>query len=185
MTNSRRSRFQVIPTRVRRRTIWDDGPITATDGQQMSAAGKSVWATGVVLALDAMSTITRMRGIVDLYLELSTSAGDGMTGAVGLGIVSSDASGIGQTAIPGPVSDPSWPGWIWYHYWTVRGVAIQSAGSDTARNAFADLHLVIDSKAQRIMKTGETLIGMFEVGTETGNAAVRGFGQVRVLLKLP
>jgi len=123
--------------------------------------------------------------MVTLMLDLSTGAGDGFTGSLGIGIVSNDAFTVGQTAVPGPSSDPSWPGWMWHQYFHMTGIATQSAGQDTGVNAFADvLRIEIDSKAQRIFKSNETMFGMFERESEVGTAGLRMFANTRVLAKL-
>ncbi len=166
----------------KRLTAWDSGPQRSLGS--LSATGKAGFTTGVVLAQDSKATIVRIRGSILFQLTLATAAGDGMSGAVGLGIVSSDAFAVGTTAIPGPFSDPEWPGWMWHSFWHLNGVAAQSLGADVSRNSNADLRLEIDTKAMRKWSVGETLMGMFEIAVETGTAAVAVTADTRVLVKL-
>ena len=166
----------------RRKTSWGPGPNAVRTA--VSAIGKTIWTNGVILSVEDVGTIVRTRGEIAILLSLATAAGDGMNGAVGLGIVSSQAFGIGPTAVPGPFADAEWEGWLWHSYWSVRGVASQSLGQDVARNAGADLRIPIDSKAMRILSNNETLMGCFEVAVETGTANINFIADTRLLLKL-
>ena len=182
MAHSRRSSFR-SPRSSRRATSWDSGPEQlAVVGS--SAVGKTVWATGVALGKEEKATLVRLHGLLAGTLSRAVSAGDGMSGAVGIGLVSNDAAAVGATAIPGPFSDPSWPGWWFHQYFDLRGVAAQTIGQDVARNAGLDLHMPLDSKAMRIMGSAETLVGVFEVGTETGDAQINWSAQTRILVKM-
>jgi len=167
----------------RRQVAWDGGPfMTITD---ISATGKLLWTIGVVLDKDEESTIVRIRGQILARLVLSTAAGDGMSFAVGLGLVNSQAFTAGAGSVPGPGTDPDWGGWLWHQYFYVYGTAAQSLGQDTARNANSDVRIEIDSKAMRKMDSNQTLFGMFEVQAEAGTATVRLLADTRVLVKLP
>ena len=167
----------------RRKTVWDAGPLTTVGGQTSATVGKVLWTTAVALASDAVGTLVRTRGHILVQLDLATAAGDGFLGAIGLGIASSDAFNTAG-ALPGPFSDPAWPGWFWHQFFSLRGVAAQSQGADIARNAMADLRIDIDSKAMRIQKSNEVLFGMLETGSETGTAGLHFTAQTRLLYKL-
>ncbi len=175
-------RFQHRNQSQRRKTAWDFGPNLTVVAS--TAVQKRVWTNGIALAAESQSTITRIRGQISLYLDLVTAAGDGFSGAIGLGIVTADAFAIGETAMPGPFSDPEWNGWIWHEFFTLRGVAAQSSGENIARNATADRQITIDSKAQRIFRSNEVLFGMTELAVETGTAGMTMQGDTRVLFKL-
>ncbi len=180
---SRRSR-SAFPRSQRRKTFWDDGPLTTIGGQTSVTVEKVPWATGAILATESMVTLVRTRGEILIQLDLATAAGDGFAGALGIGIVSGDAAVVGATAMPGPFSDADWPGWLWHQYFHLRGVASQSQGQDVARNSMADLRIQIDSKAQRIIKSNETVFGMLETASETGTAGLFFVAQTRILSKL-
>lgn len=166
----------------RRKTAWGFGPDSAQ--QSLTSTGQTLWSTGVVLVAEVEATIVRLRGEILFQLDLATSAGDGFTGAVGIGIVTSDAFAIGAGSMPGPLTNSDAQLWMWHQFITIRGVAAQSQGADIGRNAFADVRYQIDSKAMRIFHNNETLFGMTEFGVETGTAGVVQSADVRVLAKL-
>ncbi len=168
--------------RSRRATTWDSGPNQTK--ATLSATGKTIWTNGVTLVGDSEVTIVRTRGQLIIQVNLATSASDGMNGAVGLGIVSSEAFAAGAASVPGPFSQPDWQGWFWHEYWSVYGVAAQSAGQDVARNANVDQRIVIDSKAMRKLKFNEVIFGCWEVAAETGTAAIIVQADVRQLVKI-
>ena len=75
----------------------------------------------------------------------------------GLIIVSSDAQAAGATASPGPGSDRE-QAWIW------TGQLFVSSGDEAAVvDQRLSTSIAIDSKAQRKMKQGDTLVFMVEV----------------------
>ena len=121
-----------------------------------------------------------------MQLDLATAAGDGFLGALGIGIVTTDAFDAGITAVPGPFSDSDWDGWIWHHFFQLRGIAVQSQGADVAINSVGGtLRIPIDSKAMRIQSDNEVLFGMTETAVETGTAGMVVVADTRVLDKLP
>jgi len=170
-------------TQTNKRTVtWDLGPNQLI--QPMATAVKRLWTNGIVLTNEAQVTIVRMRGWAQVQLNLATAAGDGMIGAVGIGIVSANAFAAGIASVPGPDADAEWDGWLWHQYFHIRGVTAQSAGENIARNANADLRIEIDSKAMRKLKSNEVLFGMWETSVETGTASIGVEADVRVLSKL-
>ncbi len=180
----RGSRRQFPSQSRRRKTAWGLGP--GADVLPITAGTNRVlWTFGTILGLDSEVTIVRVRGILQLWLDLATSAGDGFAGAAGMGLVNSDAFAAGAGSIPGPFSDPGWEGWQWHHYWNLRGVAAQSQGQDVSRNANADQLIIIDSKAMRKFSENMTFFGMVETDFETGTAGMVFSANTRVLAKLP
>jgi len=169
-------------TRSRRLVAWDRGPCTSQG--TISTVTKLPWATGVTLSQESEATIVRIRGRARIHLRSATTAGDGMSGAVGIGIVTDQAAAIGVTAIPGPFTDADWSGWIWHSYFQIYAVVSQVADADKARNANIDVTLDIDSKAMRKFTQNQTLIAMWEVGVELGAVAINVVGDTRVLVKL-
>ena len=174
--------FQRQTRSPRRLTSWGVGPQAVRTA--VSSIGKTLWTTGVILGIPA-GTLVRTRGEVGMSLSLATNAGDGFNGAVGIGIVTTDAFDIGVTAVPGPFSDPDWEGWLWHSYWSLRGVAAQSLGQDVARNAVGgELKIPIDSKAMRKWSENETMIGVLEAAVETGVSNMNFVADTRLLVKL-
>jgi len=171
------------PIRSKRTVTWDAGPSSTI--VSVTGASKNLFTTGIALNAEAETTIVRTRGEIFMQLDLVTAAGDGFNGAVGLGIVTSDAFGAGTAAVPGPFGDPSWDGWFFHQYWTLRGIAAQSQGADVPINApGGTLRIPIDSKAMRKFKSNETIFGMIEVAVETGTAGLIFRGDTRQLHKL-
>ena len=180
MALQRRSRH--LARSQKRESVWDAGPNLVIAA--ISATGKTLWTNGRVLATESKATIVRIRGVMTFQLDLATAAGNGLSGAVGIGLVSQEAFAAGVASIPGPFDQPEWKGWMWHHYFSIRGVAAQSAGADVARNVSADLRLEIDSKAMRKMGSNETLFGIIDVEAEDGTASMAVVADTRVLFKL-
>ena len=117
-----------------------------------------------------------------LWLPAITAAFDGFSlVAAGIGIVSTDAAGIGATAMPSPLDDADWPGWVWYY----SGAAIvQPSTGELANNPVASIRLPVDSKAMRKWGINETLFASVAVGAEIGTAQMDMSFNSRILVKL-
>ena len=179
---ARRSAFPARGRTRSRQVAWALGP-EATQ-EVVSSTGKTLWTSGVQLVAEVETTIVRIRGLFSIYLTLGTSPQDGFAGAAGIGIVNSDAFGIGTTAIPNPQTDLEWPGWIWHSFFDVRSIAGQAANEDIGINSgSAVLRLPIDSKAMRKFHQFETLVGMVGV-VESGVASAEFHADTRILAKL-
>ena len=170
-------RRQFVTSGARRRTGWDIGPGSSTL-QTVTASGSIIVGLGSETVLDGI-TIVRIRGLLRLVL-LAGGAAEGFIGAFGICIVSSDAFAVGITAIPSPVDDTDWNGWMWHQYFSLTlSAAFQATGAGPH-----SVDLPIDSKAMR--KTGVnnviTLIGEF---TEIGTSSMTISADSRVLAKLP
>ena len=164
----------------KRLSAWGGGP---ADVQGVIAGtGKTLWGAGTVTT-ESQVTIVRLRGMISMRLILSTSAGDGFHGAVGIGIATSAAFAIGVTALPGPITNVEWGGWMWHQFFQSLGVAVQSVGADVPRNTTADLRIPIDSKAMRKFGQDQVLFGMYE-STEVGVASLTLDADTRLLAKL-
>ena len=166
-------------TTSRRRTSWVVGPGSSI--LTLSGAGATLWNVGAQSLQDGI-TIVRIRGEVFLEQVTATSVGDGFQAyTLGLCIVNENAFGIGVTAVPAPVTDISWDGWIWHH----SGAAIDSLETtEVARGPGSAIRIPIDTKAMRKFKSTDVLIGVVEMGTEVGTANVQLTAASRVLVKL-
>ncbi len=173
------------PIRARRKTAWGIGPQQDLASLTSAAPTKTLWTNGVTLVLESEVTIVRIRGQVNLQLMLATNSGDGFTGALGLGIVNSQAFAAGAASIPGPHSQPEWEGWMWHQFFHMRGVAAQAQGADVSRNVTADRVIEVDTKAMRKFSDNQILFGMIELVDETGTANITTVADTRVLFKLP
>jgi len=127
-------------------------------------------------------TIVRIRGSLTMGLSSVASALDGFSRVgVGLCIVSENAFGVGVTAVPSPIVDIAWDGWIWYNIGDLAAYTTtltNSHGSQTKE-------LQIDSKAMRKIKNTDVLIAVLETAAEVGTAVFNMTLNTRVLLKLP
>ena len=163
----------------RRRTGWEEGPGGA-QGQVIGASGKTVVGSGVAALADGL-TIVRIRGIFQIGATGTPAAAtDGIDGAFGICIVSNDAFAVGVTAIPGPVTDMQWDGWMYHRF--VNSVAT-AWGSSADEYSFVDFE--IDSKAMRKIGVNDTVCGVFEHTRHGAANAFQIWSDSRMLLKLP
>ena len=125
-------------------------------------------------------TIVRTRGVLSLILLTSAQAQGGFNGAAGLCVVSAKAAGIGATAVPGPLTEDDWEGWLWHQHFVLKSPSGTIADMGSARV----LNFIIDSKAMRKIESDTALVGMIEVA-EVGTATMHAELRTRVLLKLP
>ena len=176
---AQRSRFRGPSPGRRRSVTWGGGPNAAS--LAISSTSKQVWTNGVVLALDSEATLVRIRGMVHVHLLTASAVGDGFIGAVGLGIVTSEAFAIGVTAIPSPLGENDWDGWMWHSFFDVR--AITATIADGANAMAIDQHIELDSKAMRKFSSNQVLAGVVGV-SESGAATMELNAQCRILLKI-
>ena len=156
--------------------MWAEGPFGLVT---MSSVTKTVFPTGQTGS--GSTTLIRMRGEVLLQMVSASAALDGFKQlAIGIGIVSGDAFGIGSTAIPGPRTDSTWGGWLWY--WT--GTMQASSASVTSVEGSQVARIPIDSKAMRKISPNETIFGAIEAETEVGTYVLAAELSTRFLVKL-
>jgi len=170
----RRSLF-VRQARSKRLTDWGFGPdfLNAT----IAASGKLLGTTS--LAVDDQETLIRVRGMAHIFLELA-GVGAGFLGALGIGIVGTDAFTAGIASLPGPQTDAHWDGWLWHTFFDVRTITATLA--DGGNSQTQSVRIPIDSKAMRKWDPADTLVIMLEV-VETGASSLRINADTRLLLK--
>ncbi len=130
----------------------------------------------IVASSEILETVTfvRARGRISIRPE-SEAADVELTGAVGVGLVSSDAFTIGTTAVPGPFRDGDWGGWfVW------RSFAYDIRFSDATGVGFIDWGFEVDSKAMRKATPNTHLV----VVCESQGGAFRINAPLRFLVKL-
>jgi len=172
--------FHPVRNRSRRLMSWGVGPGSQVL-TQLTASGSSILGSGAVLATEDRSTVIRIRGYFQAYLSLITTLNDGYHAALGIGIASGDAFGIGQTALPNPLDDVDWPGWMYHRFFDVHGV---TAGEADGINAgIATTGFEVDTKAMRKWGSNEVLFASVQV-VEAGTATINMFFDTRILLKL-
>jgi len=158
----------------KRKTTWS-GLVPQTALTAVAGSAQAILET-FTPTVDGM-TIVRVRGLFGVVTD-QLAASEDMMGAVGLGVVTEQASSIGITAVPHPDTDSDWGGWLWHQYYSAAflfGDATGFAGDAMAR-------FVMDSKAMRKIGLQERLVLVIE------NSGVRGIqisNSFRVLLKLP
>ena len=164
----------------RRTTLWNEGPFSQAI-QSVTAAGLTIIGTGQ--SAFGSTTIVRIRGEFVMWLEVVTAIGDGFTrGAVGIGIVTADAFGIGGTAMPSPGSNADWGGWMWYQsFGPLVGLSVTEADNS---GRLSMVRFPIDTKAMRKMQPNEVLFGALSLSTEIGAATVSFGMNTRMLVKL-
>jgi len=163
----------------RRKTSWSIGPEDIDGGTAASA--DELWSGGVTLNVPEV-TIVRIRGLIRVYLNSAAALADGFEFACGIGLVTNEAFAGGATAIPSPLGDEDWDGWMFHSYGDVRSV---SATFATGPNAFSAVFQIdIDSKSMRKWNDGMTLFGKTQ-WVESGTASTTMHAVSRVLLLLP
>ena len=173
MPTRNHSRFPRIGNSLRRKTGWEDGPSGTTAA--IVASGKTLFAIGQTALIDGL-TVVRTRGQCSFFVDQSPTAAIHMRYAFGIAKVSGAAFAVGVTAIPGPLADSEWDGWL-FHKWGVAGLEAGNVGGISA--AFE-----IDSKAMRKFAASDVMVGMIEV-EETGAVSLVVDLDTRMLVKLP
>ena len=157
---------------------WGLGP--ESSDQSISATGLTIWTSGAVPG-EPEFTIVRTRGFFEVGLASATAAQDGFFGAIGIGIVTAKAFAIGGTAMPGPLTEIDWDGWLFHSFFDVR--MLSGTHADGVNAVSAHQRIEIDSKAMRKISTEEILVGVTEV-TESGTGVIETHADCRVLVKL-
>ena len=161
----------------RRQTGWEAGPgsLTMAEGT-LSGSGNLIIGSGIAPVVDGL-TLVRTRGDITMGLRTAGSVGDGFLVGVGIGIVTNDAFAVGVTAVPSPIDDMDWDGWLFHklvNLFTVVG---------TEDNPVTAARIDVDSKAMRKIGINETMY-LSAQGVEVGVATMAIAGITRTLFKL-
>ena len=155
----------------RRKTLWlFVGPIFQVN---------STTAT-LVVSLNAIALAFRPFTIVRTRLEAhffsdQVAGAENTLGALGLAIVSSEASAVGVTAVPTPITE------MGSDLWFVHQVMIASHGAGVVDNA-RGVRYSIDSKAMRKVEDGQDMVVVTENSTIAGGQTMMVAG--RILIKM-
>ena len=166
--------------RSRRSTSWGVG-VGGSLPSVFVASSTAILGSGVVIEEDG-STIVRIRGSLQAFLSVQDAAGSGYHCALGICLVNDDAFGIGVTAIPDPVDDVSFDGWIYHRFFDVHAVTATEADGSNA--VAAAVQFEVDSKAMRKWDDFMTLVAVLQV-VENGAATLQVFFDSRMLVKNP
>ena len=161
-----------------RRTDWLGGPSGVLTS--ITASGAQGFALSSAATI-AGSTIVRIRGYLQFLLTAAGAAADGFTGAFGIGKSTGEAITIGITALPTPLADAAWDGWMYHTFFSIR--AFTGTLSDQ-NNVGQTFNMHIDSKAMRKINPEDALFAVVEV-TEIGVSSMAGSLDSRILVKLP
>jgi len=160
--------------RARRSTAWGIGPGSGA-AVSFTAGGASLVGAVAVPTVEGL-TVVRIRGYVELLLTAVSAAGDGFTGALGLGIAPATATAAGIASIPTPLTEEDSDNWLWFQYFSVHATAASITGLEFIR-------FQLDTKAMRKFPAEQALYLAVEV-IEIGTSAITIFGDSRLLVKL-
>ena len=160
---------------LRRSSSWNPGPFGLVS---VSAAGSTVFGTGQQ-ALESGLTIVRTHGSLLIRLVTSDAVTSGFDVAFGICVVNENAAGVGATAIPQPLTDIGWDGWLVHWSGVIKGAVPHTGGED------AVVRIPIDSKAMRKFKNTDVMVAVIQYLTEIGSVTLNADLRSRVLIKLP
>ena len=155
-----------------RLTDWALGPGSSVT-TNFSSSTSSILGSGVTPTTDKL-TIVRTRGELTAFLNTASALDNGFACAVGIGIVTNAAFAIGATAVPDPIDDAEWDGWLYHRFFNlISPTAISNTAITDADSVGIVSNVVrfeVDSKAMRKQDLEETLMAVVqavEVGTAT------------------
>ena len=162
---------------LRRKTSWGLGP-GGTGATQVTSSGALIVGAGASATDDGL-TLVRTRGSFDMQIADTAGISDAIIGAMGIGIVTAEAFAIGITAVPSPITDDVWDGWLFHQYFgyspgLIISTTLVSAG----------YRIPVDSKAMRKLDFGDTIFFGLET-VETGTVVLNVMANSRLLVKLP
>ena len=148
-------------TSPKRKSLWIDFANIATSETSIPAGSALLIGSLNAAALATRPfTVVRTRGRIWTATDQQGGSEDAF-GALGFAIVSDQASAIGVTAVPTPITDA---GSSLFFSWTAWFACVEGAATPDAAPGFvADF----DSKAMRKVEVGEDLI----ISIENGNSA--------------
>ena len=161
---------------VRRQTLWLGGAVS-----QNALAGAG--GASLVFQLNVAALALRPFTVVRLYLEILVTsdqliATESQLVGVGKAVVGDQASGIGITAVPRPVSDSGSDLWLLQKMVLNDFTFLTASGVDTN----AGQQFSLDSKSMRKVELGQDLITVIETDALSDGSLVTMF--TRTLIKL-
>ena len=97
-------------------------------------------------------------------------------------MINQEAFNVGATAVPGPVDEMFWDGWLWH--W-VGSFFSNSAFVLPANDGPGSYRIPIDSRAMRKWKESDVLVGVAQAVNEIPSTVLRVELNTRILEKLP
>ena len=180
---AQRRGFPLVRTRTARRsTAWGLGPGSTVLTNFGSTTAQILGSGMVVNPGFGKLTVVRVHGLMSAYIIAATALQDGFAAALGIGIASGDAFGVGVTALPNPIADVAWGGWLFHSFFDCR--AMTGIEADGANALSSVVQLRVDSKAMRKLSENEVMFASVET-VESGTASMNVMFDSRVLAKLP
>ncbi len=160
-------RLPAVRRQAKRGLLWAD--IIPRAAVAVLGAAKNTGNIGTSIGLVTNETITlvRTRGQLMVHFD-PTTLNDVLLVGIGLGVYSDDAFQIGQSAMPGPISDPEWD-WVYHKLFMLGPVFTATETGDSIQQ---NLFIELDSKAMRKMKANQTLGWIFEGLIHSGGGTV-------------
>jgi len=161
-----RTRGRIVRAQ-RRLTSWFQFiPVeTAFDG---TAGGTILFTLNAAALALRPFTIVRSHFMIRVSSDQNAASED-QGGAVGMAVVSDQASAIGVTAVPTPITDMGSDLWF-VHQQFMNVVTITAAGLDASAGAV----FVVDSKAMRKVDIGQDVVIVVEAGASNGFELIVG-----------
>ena len=170
----------------RRKTSWGVGP-EGTGERVLTGSATNIFGAVVAILQDGV-TLVRLRGECLMMLKTSSAAGDGYTGAVGVAVSTVDATTVGVTAVPNPIDDEDWDGWLYHRYFSLASGAVIAAGvssdDDLVNATSAALRFEVDSKAMRKLSENDAIYASIQV-VENSAATMSAWFNSRTLFMVP
>jgi len=189
--HARRGSFPIRTGTTRRQTSWAGGPKSNTNGGLGSAFASSATRVGAVVstALQDGLTLVRLRGELVFWLTSATATNQGYHGAIGVGNFTDAAIAVGVTALPAPLDEEGWDGWLYHRYFSCMSTgpivaAAVSTEPGLASSVNAAIRLEVDSKAMRKTPLDTSLLVSVQM-VLVGTAAASWTFNSRTLDKLP
>jgi len=170
----RRSGLVLRGGKNRRESLW---AVTPTSTVSIGSPGLAILAFSLTAAGLALRPFTVVRHRLVWFARSDVvTGGEVWGGAVGGCVVSDQASAIGVTAVPTPITDQQSDLWYFYEQQFGRfgGTQVEEVGRQ----------MQIDSKAMRKVEEGEDLIIVLETAAVTEGASMVSVIGGRFLIKL-
>jgi len=178
--NFSRSGFRPAVRSAKRKVQWVGTLESSVTQTVISAASTKLFMlefSAANLAAFAPFTIARTRGLLTVQSD-QIAATEEQIGAFGIGVVSEQAATTGVTALPGPMTDPDWTGWLYWIPFLLQ-LKFQSGVGFDQHTIF---QIPVDSKAMRKVGPDESIVVMAETGTNSDGCQVGA--NIRMLFKL-
>jgi len=170
----------------KRSTDWGLGPGSSTAVTSFSTSVSKIIGSGVTPTNHKL-TIVRLRGEFTGALLTAAAAGTGFIGALGVGVVTNAAFAIGPTAVPDPIADMEWDGWMYHRFFSCLSGGVIDGGAaadhDQVNGTYGAFRYDVDSKAMRKIDEEEILVAIVGL-TEIGACTMDIRFDSRLLLKL-